>query len=75
MNYGGKLFFYYADNIQNENLLKILNPKYSILPYFFKKENNIDDFLFKLKMSSLFINEFCCFTIMLIIFSLGIKFR
>ena len=75
MHYGGKLFFYYADNIQNEDLLKIFNPKYSILSYFFEKENNIDDFLFKSKMSLLFINEFYCFTIILIIFSLGIKFK
>ena len=75
IHYGGKLYFYYIDNIQNENLLKIFNPKYSILSYFFKKDNNIDDFLFEAKMPLLFINEFYYFTIIMIIFTLGIKFK
>ena len=75
MHYGGKLYSYYADNINNENILKIFNPKYSIFSYFFDKDENNDEFLMKSKMSLLFINEFYFFTITIIIFYLGIRFK
>ena len=74
-HYGGKLYSYYADNINNENILEIFNPKYSFLSYFFENKENGDEFLFKSKISLLFINEFCFFFIIIIIFFIGIRLK
>ena len=75
MHYGGKLYSYYANNLNNENILDVFNPKNNILSYFFKKGNNYDNFLFKSKMPLLFINEFCFFTIIMLIFYIGIRLK
>ena len=75
MHYGGKLYTYYANNLNNENIFDVFNPKNNILSYFFKKDNNYDNFLFKSKMPLLFINEFCFFTIIMFIFYIGIRLK
>ena len=72
LHHGGKLYFYYADNIDYKDILKIINPKYSILSYFFERD---EEFLFKSKMPLLFVYEFFCFLLILFIFFIGIKLK
>ena len=76
IHHGGTLYTYFAENINTENILKVFNPKYySIFSYFFEKNSEYDDFLFKAKMPLIFINEFICFLFVILLFSLGIKFK
>ena len=76
IHHGGTLYTYFAENINIENILKVFNPKYySIFSYFFEKNSEYDDFLFKAKMPLIFINEFICFLFVILLFSLGIKFK
>ena len=73
MHYGGKLYSYYADDINNEIILSIFNPRYSILSYFFNTNNNDTYFLFKSKMQILFVLELFFFLIIIFIFFIGIR--
>ena len=63
------LYYYYVNEIVlKNNILKIMNPKYIFLTYFYKGNKIIDDYIFNSKMTLLFINEFFVFNLFIIIF-------